>query len=236
MKLISWLTIIILILFSGTSQALEITLNHDDLQSAFRDLVIAEAPWDKNDLAIDNFTCTPTKVTIPTGTITYTVLNQIHPQYLGSKSLSVIINVDGNPLQKLKMNGVLNLYGDVVVTSHRLRRNTIITEDDLTLARRKITGFAHQLVPSIADAINLEVNHTLGSGTVLLARYIKKQTLISRGDLVTILAQNGTLTITAHGEAKSKGAEGDIIRIKNLGSRRIISAKVLGQGLVEVNF
>lgn len=233
---IPWLTIIILLLFSGTVQAANITLDHDDLQAAFQDILLAEVPWDQNDLAIDNFTCKPSSITIPAGIITYTTLNQVHPQYLGSKTLSVIVNVDGTPLQKIQMNGVVNLYGDVVVTSHKLRRNTIITEDDLTLSRRKITGFAHQLMSSIPDAVGQEVTQTLGGGAVLLSRYVKKQPLVHRGDMVTILVSNGKLKITAHGEAKSKGAEGDMVKIKNLASRRIISARVLDRGLVEVEF
>ena len=134
------------------------------------------------------------------------------------------------------MRGVLNLYDDVVVTNYRLPRNTIINEDDLTLARRKVTGYAHQLIPSISDAVGLKTTKTLAGGAVLLSRYVKKQPLVLRGDLVTILLKRGQLKITAHGEAKSKGAEGDMIKIKNLTSRRIISAKVIDRGLVEVQF
>ena len=234
-QLSSWLTILIVLLFSSMSQASQ-TLDYDDLKTAFTNLLLTEVPWDQNDLAIDSFTCKPSHVTIPSGEITYTVLNQIHPQYLGSKTLSIMLNVDGNPIKKLTMHSVLNLYDDVVITSHRLRRNTIISEDDLTMARCKITGFAHQLIPSIADAIGLKVTKSLGSGAVLLTRYVKRPPLVLRGDLVTIMVKSGRLTITAHGEAKSKGAKGDMIKIKNLASRRIISAKVLEQGLVEVAF
>lgn len=235
MKLSSLLTIILLLLFSGTSQSTEITLDHDELEIVFQDLLFAESPWNTNDLAIDNFTCKPSYLTIPTGTITYTVLNQIHAQYLGSKTLSVMVNVDGIPKQKLKMQGVLNLYDDVVVTNHRLRRNTIISADDLTLARRKVTGYAHQLIPTISDAIGMQVTKSLGGGAVLLSRYVKKQPIVMRGDIVTILVTSGKLKITAHGEAKSKGAKGDMIKIKNLASRRVISARVIDRGLVEVD-
>lgn len=236
MKFTPWLGLLFLVLFSGTTLAADITLDHDELEVAFQDILLSEVPWERQDLVIDNFTCSPSHLTIPTGVITYTVLNQIHPQYLGSKTLSVMVNVDGIPQQKLKMNGVLNLYGDVVVTTHKLRRNAVITEDDLALSRRKITGYAQQLIPSIADAVGLEVTQTLGPGAILLSRYVKKQPLVHRGDMVTILVASGNLKITAHGEAKGKGAEGDMIKIKNLASRRIISARVVDRGLVEVDF
>lgn len=229
-----WLAIIGLIVLAGQAPAAEITLDHDELQTVFQDLLMAEAPWDQNDLAIDQFTCKPAYVKIPAGKITYTVLNQIHPQYLGSKTLSVMLNVDGVPQQKIKMHGILNLYDDVVVTNHRLRRNTIISEDDLTLARRKVTGFAHQLIPSISAAVGMKISKSLGGGAVLLSRYVQKQPLVLRGDMVTILVTSGRLKITAQGEAKTKGAEGDMVKVKNITSRRIISARVIDRGLVEV--
>jgi len=221
-------------IFTGPCLAANISLDHDELETVFKDLIFAETPWDQNDLEIDQFTCKPSSVKIPAGTISYTVLNQIHPQYLGSKTLSVMINVDGVPEQKVKMHGVLNLYDDVVVTSRRLRRNTIISEDDLTLARCKVTGFAHQLIPSISDAVGMKTTKSLGGGAILLSRYVKKQPLVHRGDIVTIVVTSGRLKITAQGEAKNKGAEGDIVKVKNLTSRRTISAKVLDRGLVEV--
>lgn len=236
MKTASLATILLLLFLSGTGLAANITLDHDELETLFQDLIFAEVPWDQNDLAVDNFTSKPSYVTIPAGEISYTVLNQIHPQYLGSKTLSVMINVDGVPEQKVKMHGILNLYDDVVVTSHRLRHNTIIGEDDLTISRRKVTGFAHQIIPTIPDAVGLKTTKTLGGGAVLLTRYVQKQSLVHRGDMVTILATNGQLKITTQGVAKTKGAEGDIIKIKNLSSRRIISARVIDQGLVEVEF
>lgn len=230
------ITIMAFTMLASPVRATEVTLDHDELEIIFQDLLFAETSWDRNDLAVDGFTSKPSFVTIPAGTITYSILNQIHPQYLGSKTLSVMINVDGVPHQKVKMHGVLNLYDDVVVTNHRLRRNTIISEDDLSLARHKVTGFAHQLIPSISAAVGMKTTKSLGGGAVLLTRYVQKQPLVLRGDLVTILVTSGRLKITAQGEAKSKGAEGDIIKIKNLASRRIITAKVLDHGLVEVEF
>ncbi len=235
MKLAPFLTIMLLLVFSNTGHATEITLDHDELKMVFTDLLFADSPWDTNDLAVDHFTCKPSDLTLPAGEITYTILNQIHSQYLGSKTLSVMVNVDGVAQQKLKMQGILNLYDDVVVTNHRLRRNTILSEDDLTLERRKITGYAHQLIPTISDAIGMQVTRSLGGGAVLLTRYVKNQPIIMRGDIVTIIATSGKLKVTAHGEAKSKGAKGDIIKIKNLASRRIISARVIDRGLVEVD-
>lgn len=226
----------ILILLPQPGHSAEITLDREELQSLFRELLVADSPWNQNDLDIDNFSSKPSQVTIPAGKLTYTVLNQIHPQYLGHKMLSVMINIDAVPQIKLKMQGTLDLYEDVVVTSHRLKQNSLINEEDLTLARRKITEFAHQLVPSINDAVGMKTARSLAGGTVLLSQYVKKQPLIKRGDMVTILVTSGSLKITTQGEARGKGAEGELVKVKNLASRRIITARVVDRGVVEVEF
>ncbi|MHB1379870.1 MAG: flagella basal body P-ring formation protein FlgA [Desulfurivibrionaceae bacterium] len=44
------------------------------------------------------------------------------------------------------------------------------------------------------------------------------------------------MKITAPGEARNSGALGEMIRVKNLTSRREIHARVTGVGLVEAEF
>jgi flagella basal body P-ring formation protein FlgA len=50
------------------------------------------------------------------------------------------------------------------------------------------------------------------------------------------MAKSKAIQITAPGEAKNSGALGEMIRVKNLMSRREIHARVLDVGLVEAEF
>jgi flagella basal body P-ring formation protein FlgA len=58
---------------------------------------------------------------------------------------------------------------------------------------------------------------------------------VSKGDQVVISARNSGLNVRMPGEALSNGAPGEQIRVRNLGSHRIIKARISGPGQVEVD-
>ncbi|MED5526725.1 MAG: flagellar basal body P-ring formation chaperone FlgA [Pseudomonadota bacterium] len=60
--------------------------------------------------------------------------------------------------------------------------------------------------------------------------------LVCRGDKVTLRAGAGALSITAMGTALSDGTLGDTIRVRNLGSGRVVEARVDAQGQVNVSY
>ncbi len=223
-------------LFSQPSLADTITLDHEELEAIFTDIQLRNSPWPAEDLVINDFSSSPSTVKIPLGDIDYELINQNHDRYLGHKSISVIIKVDGVAKSKVKMRGNLELYGEVVVLTRRLGRRDIISKEDLTVVRRNITMFSHELVTSPQEAIGQGLRASLGAGTVLLKQYLEKQPLVKRGDLVTITANSDFMQISTKGEARSQGAEGDFIQVKNLSSRQMITAQVVDYGLVRVDF
>jgi len=54
--------------------------------------------------------------------------------------------------------------------------------------------------------------------------------------MVTIVAESGALRVTAVGQAKQGGAVGDNIQVLNLGSKKMLIAKVVSSSTVSVNF
>jgi flagella basal body P-ring formation protein FlgA len=65
---------------------------------------------------------------------------------------------------------------------------------------------------------------------------ISSPPLVKRGDIVKIVANAGTMTITATGMVKQQGCKGEMVRVVNTDSNRIITARVTGPGAVEVDF
>lgn len=227
---------VLLLFFCQHAGADTLTLDHEDLEAIFTDIQLSNSPWPAKDLVISNFSTTPSKVTVPMGTIDYELLSENSAHYLGQKSISVLIKVDGVAKEKVKMRGDLELYGDVVLLSRRLGRRESLSTEDLTVVRRNITMFSHELVTTPAEAIGQRLKTSLGAGTILLKKYLEQQPLVKRGDLVTITASTESVHITTKGEARSQGAEGDIIQVKNLSSRQMITARIIGQGQVQVDF
>ncbi len=236
----NYLSIVLIFLscacFATASQATDLSLTSDEMAAMFREVVTKDSPWPATDLEIKNFSSIPAQIDLPMGQVSYQILSQDHGGLLGQKNISLLLTIDGQPKAKVKMHGDVHRYGDIIITSRRLPRHTIISPDDLAVARRDLTMFAHDLIPSKEAAIGQRLTTNLRSGAVLFARNLKKMPLIERGDLVTIRASTKNLQVSVQGEARNQGAKDDTVRVKNLMSRKIIIARVVESGLVEVDF
>jgi len=70
----------------------------------------------------------------------------------------------------------------------------------------------------------------------LRADYLERVPIVKSGQLVTIVAENEVVRITASGRAKVSGALGDTIAVQNLTSQKEIAARVVDATTVKVEF
>ena len=213
-----------------------VTLDSDGLKALFTDLVTRDTPWPKEKLVVDNFTASPTSLEVPAGTVEYRLVNQTHTKFLGGKTLTVAVLVNGTECGTVRMAGDLQLYDQVLCTTRRLSRHEVLTPDDIKTVRQNITMLGSDLLSSPEEAVGKRLTTSLRAGTVLRSSHLDEPPLIHRGDLVTIVARGQQLRATVPGEARGSGARGELIRVKNLMSRKELYAKVVSSGTVEVQY
>ena len=211
-------------------------LGHDELQEIFTEIILANSNRTGSDLRVANFSSQPSSITVPAGKIDYRLKNQIHPDHLGRKSISLVLLVDGKDAGKMRMSGDLHLYDNVVCVGRDLPRNTVLSANDLLIESRDISGWRQNFLIDPGEAVGKQLKNSLKGGAVLFDRFLMAPVLVKRGDQVVILAQSDQFRITALGEAKTAGSRGEMIRVKNLMSRKSLLARVKDSGLVEVNF
>ncbi|HEC67994.1 MAG TPA: hypothetical protein ENI35_04180 [Candidatus Desulfofervidus auxilii] len=54
--------------------------------------------------------------------------------------------------------------------------------------------------------------------------------------MVTVIVESDTLKITTKGIAKEKGQPGDVIKVINIDTKKVIYAKVANNSMVKVEF
>lgn len=240
-RLFGNLVLLLLLAAGGTlpaqadSQSVRV-LARADLKGIFEEIVFENAIWPQQDLNIKGFSSQPATLTVPAGRLGHRLLNQAHSDHLGKKSLSVAILVDGKEFGKVKMSGDLQLYGEVVCTTRRISRHTVLGPDDLKVMRRNITMLDGNIVSSVEEAVGKRLTTSLRPGSVIHKHLIENPPMVKRGDMVTIVARSDRLQVTAPGEVRNAGAFGDLVRVKNLMSRREVYARVIDPGTVETEF
>jgi flagella basal body P-ring formation protein FlgA len=173
---------------------------------------------------------------LPTGTFDYRITQKPNDTRPGKKQVTAAILQEGKEQGQVKMSGNLRLFGTTVSTTKRLSRNDIIASDDIVAKRQDISMLDAGLIQDPKQALGQKLKTSLPAGAILYSQNIDAPSLVNRGERVTIVAKSQAIQITAPGEAKNSGALGEMVRVKNLTSRREIQARVLSAGVVEAEF
>lgn len=209
-------------------------LGAKELQTIFTELATSNSALQEEDIEISHFSATPETITLPPGIQRIQVVSQNRPKQLGRQTIVVDILVDDTAQERVTLSGNIELYGSVVCATKTLSRRSIITDSDVEQVRRNLSMLGPDLVDDTEKVVGMELKTTVQPGAVLYGRFLKSPVTVKRGDIVTIQAASGTLTISVPGRVKTAGATGDLIKVKNLMSRREIYARVLGPDTVQV--
>lgn len=221
---------------AGAADSPGTVLGRAELEQAFMQLALGRDVLPAGDIEVSHFAATPEAVDLPPGEVGYRVVSQSQDKPLGQQVIVADITVDEVVRQRVKMHGDLTLFGEVVCLTRALDRQSLITTDDIKRVRRNLTMLGPDLITEPAAAIGKEVKTSLPPGAVLYGRLLKEPAVVKRGDIVSILAATDTVTITVPGRVQNAGALGDLIKVKNLMSRKEIQAKVIGADTVQAQF
>lgn len=124
------------------------------------------------------------------------------------------------------------LSAEVLVASQSVAAGRALGEADVELQRRDITN-APDAVSQLDAVLGLSPRSSLRAGQILQKRQLQAAVLVRRGEKVRILARRDGIEVQAAGEALEPGARDAQIRVRNVASGRVITARVLEAGLVE---
>jgi flagellar basal body P-ring formation protein FlgA len=119
-----------------------------------------------------------------------------------------------------------------LVATRTIRAKTLIAPEDLTLVSAALPG----ALTDPAQAVGLEARVSIYAGKPVRAGDLGPPTLVDRNQLVTLVYVSGGLAISTEGRALSRGAEGDEVRVMNLGSRNTVTGRIGPDGAVYVGW
>jgi flagella basal body P-ring formation protein FlgA len=218
------------------AQTKKVTLGQDDFEKAFSELVTRNGLPASGDVEIKKFSCDPCQLSVSSGLVDYLIISQSRGNQQGSETITADVLVDGITQGRVTMNGDVHIFGEVVCAAQPLQRHQIIHPDNLITIRRDISMLGPDFINSASLAVGTELKTTLRPGAILYKRFLKKPKLVRRGDVVSIMAQTDQLNIRVPGRIESDGALGDVIRVKNLMSRKEVYARVVNSEEVLVDF
>lgn len=154
---------------------------------------------------------------------------------LGACWIKVFFFSNDGVTQTANLNLQINLFQNVLVAKEPIRTGETLTSDLFVLTRREVTTLSDPPVVVAKELEGMSAARPIVAGKTLTHSFMQKQEIIKRGDLVTIEYDAANLKITASGEAKEPGSQGETIKVKNISSNRIISAVVQDEKTVKIS-
>jgi flagella basal body P-ring formation protein FlgA len=238
-QIVIWLVIIVLLGLAGPcfgNHSSEETLTTEKLGEIFRQLITEDSPFSAEDLVITNFSCRPNQIELPPGNIEFLTDIGNMTGRLGLRSFVLKIVVDGKQQARVKMAGNLLLFGNVISAAKVLKRDKLLTHEDLLITRKNITMLGADLSKDPSLVVGKQLKTTLRPGAIVYDSFLKSPQIIKRGDMVQIVAENPRIHVSVRGQARSSGARGEMIKVKNMMSRKQIYARVINHNEVNVEF
>jgi flagella basal body P-ring formation protein FlgA len=115
-----------------------------------------------------------------------------------------------------------------------IARDEVIGGDAVDLSAGALTPLHIRALPSAGDVVGLTARRDIAPGEVLIAAVLRRPPLVRSGDEVTASLRVGAVVVTAVGHASGSGQAGDVIRVSQPNSSRLLKGRITGPGAVEI--
>lgn len=173
---------------------------------------------------------------LPPGVVDYQVVAPQQWEGWGNVSIAVLARQKDKVVRNIPVWVDVEALTDMVVALRQIESGELISATAVSLQKREISQSSHLAARTAGDVIGKKVRTTIRANQPVRTDLVEKVPLVKTGQMVTIVAENEVLKITASGKARSAGAEGDTIRVQNLTSLKEIPARVINANTVQVAF
>jgi flagellar basal body P-ring formation protein FlgA len=131
-------------------------------------------------------------------------------------------------------SAIIKAYESVIVLTRPVQKGEIITRQHLAIEKRDVSKTRGDFITQAEQVENKQAARNTPAGTILGLRSFSEPPLIKRKDKIIISSVQSGLSIRMSGIAMMDGVKGQVIKVKNENSGRIVSATVIEPGLVLV--
>jgi len=153
-----------------------------------------------------------------------------------SGRFEIAFEIPGSALirKPLRFTGSVVETVEVAVTTRALAAGAVVRDSDLAIERRPKAKVGADALGTAHDAIGLAVRSGLRAGQPLRRTDLMKPQVVHREDNITLVYEVPGILLTTRGKALESGAEGDVINVLNVQSKRTVQGTVTGPNRVHI--
>lgn len=144
------------------------------------------------------------------------------------------IRCDGPNGWEISVTVKPDVYLPILVAKNALERGRLLAASDVEMKKRNIVGLRDGFMTNPDDAVGFTLKKRVRELQAIAPAHLDQPILIERGQQILMIAEQDGVQAKMMGEALKKGRKGDIIKVRNLQSQRVVSARVDDRGVVRM--
>ena len=153
--------------------------------------------------------------------------------YVSLTPVRAVVFVNGRAQRTISFTANVKVYDFVLVANHDLRIEVPVTAADFRTAEVTIDG-RNEFVKDIAEVEGLVPHRFIRAGSPVTKSYFQQPIAVNSGQRVNIILNYKGIKVSAKGIVMARGRIGELVKVKNETSEKILTAKVIDAQTVEV--
>jgi flagella basal body P-ring formation protein FlgA len=129
----------------------------------------------------------------------------------------------------------VDVYDDVLISKSPLSKGQTIDAHNVTYRKENITRLNQGFFRRTDPLQKLEVKRNLSAQSILTSAMLKPRQLVKSGQKVTIMLELNGMQIKTSGFALQSASQGQIIKVRNSQTNKIVEGIVSAEGQIRVN-
>jgi flagella basal body P-ring formation protein FlgA len=135
----------------------------------------------------------------------------------------------------LRVTGLAVDTAEVVAVTRAIARGDVLRDADLAVVRRPKSEVTTDTFADLRDALGYAVRQDMKAGQIVRRTGLAKPQLVHRNEPVIMMFEQPGMILTLRGKALDSGAEGEMVNVMNLQSKRTLQGVVTGPNEVTIS-
>ena len=152
----------------------------------------------------------------------------------GKVSFKVEVREKGSPARVFWGSARVRVFKEAVVALRPMKAKTKIKAADIKTAKVELIE-ASSAFASVDEIEGMVVKRPINAGAVIKREFVKKETVVKRGEAVSVMVEGPSIRIRSHGVAAEDGHKGAVIAVRTASGKEV-PGLVTGPGEIVIGF